>query len=346
MTEVTWLTTDSTTQVTQLLQELTILPRDASLTSLVPAGEGNMNVTLRAIWNESSVIVKQSRPFVAKYDFIPAPVERIEFESAFYEAVQGVPQLSAHMPQRLGWLPEQHVLILEDLGASADATDYYTSRSHEQFIAFSQPLLAWLADLHRLPTEGVDGQRFRNRKLRELNHAHIFEIPFQATPAIDLDAVCPGLEAASRRVRTSGDVQRRSRELGALYLSDGTHLLHGDFYPGSWLRTTRGPMVIDPEFCFLGPAEFDMGVFIAHAQMIGLPDALQLVRQHYASSDESVDWALVQQFAAIEVLRRLLGVAQLPLQIDLPQRTRLIETAHATLRGITNEFSSESLPAT
>ena len=57
------------------------------------------------------------------------------------------------------------------------------------------------------------------------------------------------------------------RELGALYLQDGTSLLHGDYFPGSWLQTAAGVRVIDPEFCFFGPPEFDVGVLLAHLHL-------------------------------------------------------------------------------
>jgi hypothetical protein len=39
----------------------------------------------------------------------------------------------------------------------------------------------------------------------------------------------------------------RVNELGEIYLADGAQLVHGDFFPGSWLRTPHGPMIIDPE---------------------------------------------------------------------------------------------------
>jgi len=71
----------------------------------------------------------------------------------------------------------------------------------------------------------------------------------------------------------SNELTLRAKELGDLYLSDGPTLLHGDFYPGSWLRTTQGIRIIDPEFAFTGAAEFDVGVFAAHLAFTGLDDA-------------------------------------------------------------------------
>ena len=72
-------------------------------------------------------------------------------------------------------------------------------------------------------------------------------------------------------------------KVGDIYLSDdGGVLLHGDYYPGSWLKTDAGFRVIDPEFCFLGPPEFDLGVLAAHWIFCGGPtdrSAIDLVIQ-------------------------------------------------------------------
>ena len=66
------------------------LPDNAKIVDLKSAGEGNMNCVRRAILDTgASLIVKQSLPYVAKYPDIPAPIERIAREHAFYQATQG-----------------------------------------------------------------------------------------------------------------------------------------------------------------------------------------------------------------------------------------------------------------
>ena len=109
--------------------------------------------------------------------------------------------------------------------------------------------------------------------------------------------------------------------LGKQYLSDGQHLLHGDYYPGSWLKTDAGFRVIDPEFCFAGPMEFDLGVLAAHWIFCGAAaDHSTIERVCRAYSETAVNDELVAQFAGVELIRRLIGVAQLPLAVDLSQR--------------------------
>ena len=48
----------------------------AALMLIARAGDGNMNCTLRASLGGRTLILKQSRPYVAKYPSIPAPLDR------------------------------------------------------------------------------------------------------------------------------------------------------------------------------------------------------------------------------------------------------------------------------
>lgn len=333
MADPTWLTTESIEEVGKLLHSRNLLLTNEQVIHLSIAGEGNMNVTLRVeLQDESaetrSLIVKQSRPYVAKYDSIPAPLDRIHFEAKFYDFVQQEPSLSRWMPKMEKWVDEEYVMVLEDLGQSSDATCLY---NNAQELDFLPELLNWLSDLHERSTNNVDPEQFQNLELRKLNHAHIFDLPFQDPPIIDLDEVCPGLAVASAKVRASKALRDKCLELGAVYLSQGECLLHGDFYPGSWLLTDEGPKVIDPEFCFVGCPEFDFGVLHAHLQLAGVKNPGQALHEHFATRQTKVSSELVEQFAAVEVLRRLLGVAQLPLTSSIDERTQLIESAYKTL---------------
>jgi len=326
-----WITADSRGAVEAVLRERGLIGEKECLVELGSAGEGNMNVTLRAITEQRSLIVKQSRPFVARYESIPAPEERIHVEAAFYQFASQHPQVSRAMPKLLDWIPERNLLVLEDLGQASDATSIYRDSDEATLPSLLSDLSAWLCALHESSRELPDRRNFRNRSLRELNHAHIFLIPFQERPATDLDSVCAGFCEASRHIRTDPQLQETCRQLGDVYLTDGEYLLHGDFYPGSWLLTSRGPFVIDPEFCFPGCREFDVGVMTGHIALATGIFQLDRLQDDFASAS-GMQWSLAGQFAAIEVLRRLLGVAQLPLSLNLEQRVQLINDAASALR--------------
>ena len=63
--------------VTAYLKRIAILEVGETVEGVTKAGEGNMNLTLRVQTDRRSLLVKQARPWVEKYDHIPAPWDRI-----------------------------------------------------------------------------------------------------------------------------------------------------------------------------------------------------------------------------------------------------------------------------
>ena len=292
-----------------------------SLHSAQKAGEGNMNLTLRLTTAESSLILKQARPWVEKYPHIEAPADRSLVEIAFYEIAAKRPALRDAMPRLLGSDPASRVIALEDLGEAKDFTQLYSGKTLTR--AELDSLVAYLETLHvawdfPLPTV------FANREMRALNHEHIFRLPLVSDNGLELDSFTTGLQEASEALKTDRDYVDRVTKLGEIYLADGERLVivHGDYFPGSWLRTARGIRIIDPEFCFTGPAAFDVGIMLGHfylADQACAKDVLEL----YPSNDEAA--ALARQFAGVEIMRRLIGVAQLPLSCGIERKRELLE---------------------
>ena len=102
-------------------------------------------------------------------------------------------------------------------------------------------------------------------------------------------------------------------------------LVHGDFFPGSWLTDGARVFVIDPEFCFLGAREFDFGVMAGHLLLAHQP-VEAVARVAAAAEAHGADRALAAGFAGVEVMRRLIGVAQLPrLRLTLDAKQALLE---------------------
>lgn len=291
------------------------------------AGEGNMNLALRVRTPERSLIVKQGRPWVEKYPDIPAPLERARVEAAFYRAVSDVPAVAERMPALVGADPDARVLVLEDLGEAADYTDCYGGAELER--SELTGLMSWLAALHTM--DAPRDPLFENRGMRQLNHTHIFALPLEPG-ALDRDAFTPGLQAVAETLIADRTYTSRVAELGERYLGGGEHLLHGDYYPGSWLRTAEGSRIIDPEFCFVGPAEFDAGVYLAHLVFTGwsADDAESALFDTYPPA---LDADLVRGFAGAELMRRLLGVAQLPLEADLEMKKDWLSVSRRWVLG-------------
>ncbi|MEM9176229.1 MAG: phosphotransferase [Myxococcota bacterium] len=308
------LTADPTATEQFLARQGWLAPRERVL-ALEKAGEGNMNRTLRATTDRRSLILKQSFPWCARFPDIPAPVGRIGVEVAFYAFARREPALAERMPAILGFAEDDHVALIEDLGVARDLVGLY---SGERLAAGELATLVELAHaLHALPLSADDARRLRNAEMRALNHEHIFDLPLQPDNGFDLEARATGLTAVAEEARANRDYVAAVAALGRIYLDcEGPALLHGDYYPGSFLRTDRGLMLIDPEFAFPGPPEFDLSVLVAHLVFAGgEPEAVvDEVLAHYATP---VDRTLVEGFAGAELMRRALGVSGLAVAFPL-----------------------------
>ena len=300
------------------------------------AGSGNMNLTLRVTLRSRSLILKQGRPWVEKYDHIAAPWERTLIEGQFYQAVRSVPTVSSRMPELVSLDRHNHVLVLEDMGSAGDFTSMYAGRQISS--ADLTEILDWLSALSRVPISEDARAGFANRAMRALNHEHIFSLPLAEQNGLDLDRVTDGLARAAEELKRDPAYGLRVSELGTEYLADHASLVHGDYFPGSWARGARGIHIIDPEFCFLGMREFDYGVMLAHLALarVGVEAAARVVD---ASVREHLDERVVLGFAGIEVMRRLIGVAQLPLPYGIDAKRRLLDVSRSLVlaqeRGLT-----------
>jgi 5-methylthioribose kinase len=295
------------------------------------AGEGNMNRTVRVRTNHRSLILKQSYTYCAKFPDIPAPIDRIAVEVEFYGIARRSEVLAARMPAVLAFAPANHLAMLEDLGAGSDLLSLYAG---DRLASGELDLLGALARaLHQLPISKEERRALRNHEMRALNHEHIFDIPLRSENGLDLDGITTGLAGLAREVKRDDTYKTAIRELGRLYTkADGPALVHGDYYPGSFLRTERGLAIIDPEFGFTGPPEFDLSVLVAHLIFAGGEgaDVLASVIAAYAAP---VDPSLVKGFAAAELMRRTLGVSQLPLQVPLETKRTWLALSQAWAKG-------------
>lgn len=325
------------TDVASLQRYLTaggFLETGESIESVGRAGEGNMNLTLRVRTAARSFIVKQGRPWVEKYPSIAAPDDRTLIEAEWYRLAGSVPAVAARMPRLLGVDRGARVLVLSDLGDTRDYLDLYAAARLSA--GEIDALIDWLLELHGGFAGDEQAPGLENREMRALNHEHIFEVPLRPDNGLELDRITPGLIALAERTRGDEELLAGVRSLGERYLAPGVTLLHGDYYPGSWLRAPE-PWVIDPEFGFYGLPEFDVGVMAAHLRLADQPRALadRALARYRRSGD--LDEPLVWAFAGIEVIRRLLGVSQLPVGFDLPAKRALIARAvqhiHSWWRG-------------
>jgi 5-methylthioribose kinase len=297
------------------------------LRGVTRAGEGNMNCVLRIVTSQRSFILKQSRPWVEKYPNIPAPWDRALVEARFYREVEGNESVAKYMPQLLAFDPAERILMLEDLGDAQDLTFLYSLAATNADSADLKMLTNFLIALHTAFRDSSLAAKVANEEMRALNHEHIFSLPLRKDNGLDLETITPGLSLLARHLQQDDTYCQEVSLLGKRYLcaSQGTCLIHGDYFPGSWLKARRRVYVIDPEFCFYGPPEWDLGVMIAHLHLAGQSHAsIANVSKHYAES-AAMNAGLMSQFAGVEIMRRLIGVAQLPVRFCLERKNQLLE---------------------
>ncbi|MCB0686345.1 MAG: phosphotransferase, partial [Saprospiraceae bacterium] len=223
--------------------------------------------------------------------------------------------------------PDSFLLALEDLG---DASDYTSIYQEDVFLDSADLYRAiyYLHKLHLLPLSAFP----LNEEMRKLNHEHIFHFPFNSENGLDLEGIQKGLGQVALPFQKDTILKGKIQRLGEVYLSQGRCLIHGDYYPGSWLKTDRGLMVIDPEFAFHGPPEFDLAVMFAHLIMAKHnPAVLKKAWQNY-HAPANFDHRLLSSFTGVEIMRRIIGIAQLPLSLTIADKINLMSKASEWIR--------------
>jgi 5-methylthioribose kinase len=310
----------------EVLGALGWCPAGRRVVSVEVAGAGNMNLVERVTLDDgTTLILKRAHAWVEKYPDIPAPIGRARVEAAFYQAV-AESAAGAAMPAHLGFDEGAAANLFADLGAGTDGMAAYGGAAISG--ADLDAVANWMRALHALPVPA--NPCLTNRAMRELNALHIFDFPLDPANGFDVDAITPGLQVHADNLKHNVKFVAAVQAVKALYLCDSPGvLLHGDLYPGSWLTTSQGLFVIDPEFCWIGPREWDLGVLIAHLRLSNQDRGA--ITRFITRYNQSVDMVLVDRIAGIEIMRRLIGVAQLPIAIDLSAKMSLLNEAYSLI---------------
>ena len=300
-----------------LKKELNIFSSDEQIHNIEVPGEGNMNVVLRVETNKKSFILKQSRPYVNKYPNIKNSEKRIIVEDQFYELIIKS-EIQKFFPKKIDFIKKDLILLIEDLGQCRDMSYLYSSKNMN--LDHFNSLIYILESIHKTKVNSFPS----NYSLKELNHEHIFVLPFQKND-FQLDDIQSGLKKLSTYITNDSNINDVVKRIGDMYLKVGNTLLHGDFYPGSWMEKNDNVYIIDPEFSHLGFKEFDLGVMAAHLTMITeSEDYLNKIIKAYS---ENIDKSIFYKVSGIEIIRRIIGLAQLPLDMSLNAKEKLLNIA-------------------
>lgn len=314
---------------------------------------------LRGGWR--TAVLKQSLPWLRRDESVAMPADRWRGEHAFYAAVARVPEAAARMPRLMAANEDRFLLLLEDFRGASSLTSLYGGGSLARGAA--EVLGAFLRAL-RCGTRGEPNAEFAHGGMKTLSHRLLFEAPFDSpeqggngfgpdgpAPAGDtLDAIEPGLGEAAATLRSDRTFREALSELGSRFLDAGASLVHGAFHPANWLLLPNGDIrVVDPQYSSPGDPEFDLGTALAHLLLARQPveivatflsaatGAEEAGREGPADTEEveaGVDRPLAARYAGAEIVRRLLGGGQLPLEAEAGFRRDLLETARtAVLSG-------------
>ncbi len=309
---------------------------------------------LRGGWR--TAVLKQSLPWLRRDESVAMPAGRWHGERAFYAEVARVPEAAAHMPRLMAANEARSLLLLEDFRGASNLASLYRGGSFADEAA--QSLGAFLRAL-RHGARGTEESDPVNACMKALNHRLLFEAPFASAraagdgfgpdgPAPDsaaLDATEPGLGEAAAALRSDRAFRAAVSELGSRFLGSGACLVHGAFHPANWLLVPDGGVrVVDPQYGGWGDAEFDIGTGLAHLLLARQPEEVvaaflsAAVGSEDAEEVESgVDRPLVARYSGVEIVRRLIGGGQLPLEaaeLSGPEggfRCDLLETARTAV---------------
>lgn len=317
-----WINEELNPEIENYLKDEGYLMPDEDIIQYQKAGEGNMNMVVRIITDAGKVILKQSRPYVNKYPQIEAPLDRIKVERSYYTIINENRLLKRYSPEIFDFDDTNYTLLMEDLGEGIDYLGIYSGEQRISDEVLFQ-LIDYLLTLHTIQKINFPD----NHEMKVLNHQHIFSYPYQEKNGFDLDTIQPGLQKMALEYKTNETLKAEISKIGARYLAKGHVLLHGDFYPGSWLLANNKIKVIDPEFAFMGDPEFDLGVMIANLYMADrAQESIDNCINYYTSKAE-LDRSRLHQYIGTEILRRVIGLAQLPLKKDLEFKSSLCKIA-------------------
>jgi 5-methylthioribose kinase len=335
----TYIDLQHTERIAALLYQNNWIAPSEKIVLVEKPGEGNMNFVVRVKTNTKSIIIKQSRPWVEKYPQIEAPANRIEVEAQFYSALSKDNFFRPFCPKLIGFDKGNFLLAMEDLGEGTDCTFIYKKKSTLENDDLDK-LVSFISHLHNSSIS--DSTSFpENRELKTLNHTHIFYYPFEENNGFDLDSIQPGLQALSIPYKTDPLFKQSLKQLGEVYLQTHHVLIHGDYYPGSWLKSKSGIKVIDPEFAHFGKAEFDLGVMVAHLIMAQVNGSSIKKALEFYKRPNDFDNQLFLQFCGVEIMRRIIGLAQLPLDLTLQEKSELLDFAYRLITLKTNSLFTE-----
>jgi 5-methylthioribose kinase len=272
--------TDQATAPYPLLDEGTVLDHlaDRGLLHLLTGpgeprvrevSDGNLNSVflVRRAPDRPGLAVKQALPWVrvagASWPLTP---RRAEAEARAYDHLTATaPEL---IPAYHGFDPATFTLVMEDVGhlqvlRTANVAGARPGDVGRSIGSFVGRLAFATSDF------GMDPEQRKalvaasvNPELCRLTEDVVLTEPYLEH---EHNRHVPAVDALVRELRADVDVHVEVSSLKHTFMTKAEALLHGDLHSGSVMVGVGRVAVIDPEFSFVGPVGFDLGLFWANA---------------------------------------------------------------------------------
>ena len=282
-----------------------------------PAGDGNINWVRRVRAGDRSWVVKQARPALERFPQYRTSTIRITCEARWLETVRPWDH-DGVCPAVVLFDEATRTLVLEDLG-DVPRLDRVLARRDGDGRAAAARLAGFLGAVHA-STEGDESlvPRFPNGEMQRLHGDHIFALPFRENDF----PLAPPVRARAADIWGKGEIAARAAAAYRRYLEPRGALVHGDVQAGNVLLAPRGAVLLDAEIAHFGDPAFDLGLLFAHCWLpaaargaaAAAEPAIAAAWHAYAERSgarvERRDEA--NRYAGIELLRRTLGAARVP----------------------------------
>ena len=225
--------------------------------------EGYINRVYRVYSREqgNSFLIKQTLPYLkARGHKWPLDVNRFQIEVQalrFYDSI--VPE---HVPKLLTIDRDNKVLITEFL-EGYQTLDKYLNR-FSAIDKFDDQISHFLARTHFrsspffLSSHQMKKNRskYTNPSIETISEELVFSTPFIESQLNKIQ------NSKALGVRIDGELKIQIGKLKHKFMTKAQGLIHGDLHLGSIMSNGREIKVIDPEFAFVGPFGYDVGLVI------------------------------------------------------------------------------------
>jgi len=310
--------------VGRYLSSRNFLSPDERVLRVVPLGTGARNRLARISTSARTFVIKQFRAWPEEGRPAPSAEDRFRAETQFYRSARIADCARAVLPEVLHQDAQAGCILFEDAGEALPLAG-------RAITAEAAARLGWfLVSLHHHSRSVPACAHYRNEQVVGWQMARLFAAPRRA------GAVVRDRGAWLARWRDSGVQVGYALEdaLGALERG-GTSLVHGDFTPTNWVQNGHGPRVIDGEFSFFGPPEYDVGSYLAGLWLGRQPaDVLSAAIEVIAQSCFRYDLRLVATYAGVHVcdgLTRRTGGTDLDVGLRGPAAHGLLRRLHHTI---------------